>query len=291
MTSPAKLLVAVTGCFLSLGCGQALAAQTSELFVQQLSEGRIDKVGERGLRLTLTPAPGRTIAFSDRPGRQGRTLATKKFVSSWTTYGFGQDPPNAALSIDGSPKGRDVFLLTLKRPRLRDGNLTYTVTPLKGESGRGLERFAKRDDRVRKLKFGEASLFIDPTNQSTPISLSLANIDATGSIVSLAIDPDCDLVWSTSSANGRAPGLVVTSPTGQSPPFVQFSLNSKQMTIVAPPSSTGPANFNIDLYLTGSSSFFEGSALVGQGWSVVATIGDSGSTIWSSGELVAPLYD
>ena len=63
------------------------------------------------------------------------------------------------------------------------------------------------------------------------------------------------------------------------------------MTIVAPPSTTGPANVNINLYLTGSSPFFEGSAIVGQGWSVVATIGESGATTWSSGELAAPLYD
>ncbi len=210
-------------------------------------------------------------------------------MSSWRTYGFGQDPPNAALSIDASPKGRDVFLLTLKRPRLSNGNLVYTATPLKGESGQGLARFAKRDDRLRKLKFGEASLFIDPTNEATPISLSLSNTGPTQSIVSLAIDPDCDLVWSTSSANGRGPGLEVTSPTGKSPPFVRFSLNSKQMTIVAPPASSTPASFTINLYLAGSSPFFEGTAIVGDGWTVQATTPDGGSTTWSSGELSAPL--
>ncbi len=43
-----------------------------------------------------------------------------------------QDPPNAALSIDSSPRNRDVFLLTLKNPRLIRGRLTYTVAPLKG---------------------------------------------------------------------------------------------------------------------------------------------------------------
>ena len=261
MTSPAKLLVAVTGCLLSLGWASSAADLRALCTASLRGTNRQGRPGS--LRLTLTPAPGRTIAFSDRPGRQGRTLATRKFVSSWTTYGFGQDPPNAALSIDASPEGRDVFLLTLKRPRLRNGNPTTQRHRSRASPAKVSARFAKRDDRLRKLKFGEASLFIDPTNEATPISLSLFNSGATESLVTWPSIPTATWSGRRRARMVEVPGSKSPVLPGQSPPFVQFSLNSKQMTIVAPPGGTA-ANFTINLYLTGSSPFFEGSAIVGR---------------------------
>lgn len=140
----------------------AAAGATPLLFVQQADGGTLEKTGGSTYRLTLRGVAPSVAAFADRPGRTATSERASTFVSRWRGR-FGTDPPNAALVIDGAPRGRDVAMLTLTAPRYRPRarTLTYTARALRGDSGAALKAFHTRRDPVRALRFGAASLFID----------------------------------------------------------------------------------------------------------------------------------
>jgi hypothetical protein len=86
-------------------------------------------------QMTLHGVAPTTLFFSDRPKRIVGHGATEAYVSAWTQGddSFAADPPNATLSILGNEGGEvEDVVVTLKNPRLKDGNLTYTVTVLDG---------------------------------------------------------------------------------------------------------------------------------------------------------------
>lgn len=140
----------------------AAAGATPLLFVQQTDGGTLEKTGGSTYRLTLRGVAPSVAAFADRPGRTATSERASTFVSRWRGR-FGTDAPNAALVIDGAPRGRDVAMLTLSAPRYRPRarTLTYTARALRGDSGAALKAFHARRDPVRALRFGAASLFID----------------------------------------------------------------------------------------------------------------------------------
>lgn len=140
----------------------AAAGATPLLFVQQTDGGTLEKTGASTYRLTLRGVAPSVAAFADRPGRTATSERASTFVSRWRGR-FGTDAPNAALVIDGVPRGRDVAMLTLSAPRYRPRahTLTYTARALRGDAGPALKAFHTRRDPVRALRFGAASLFID----------------------------------------------------------------------------------------------------------------------------------
>lgn len=140
----------------------AAAGATPLLFVQQADGGTLEKTGASTYRLTLRGVAPSVAAFADRPGRTATSERASTFVSRWRGR-FGTDAPNAALVVDGAPRGRDVAMLTLSAPRYRPRarTLTYTARALRGDSGAALKAFHARRDPVRELRFGAASLFID----------------------------------------------------------------------------------------------------------------------------------
>ena len=287
MTSVAKMVV-LTGCLLALSCGQALGAQSSDLFVQQISGGNLHKAGKHGFRLELAPAPAQTVAFTDRPARQGSALATSKFVSDWAKYGFKQVPPNAALSIGGAPSRRDVMLLTLSHPRLMKGHLVYRAAALKGAPSFGLQRFTHRADRVRAMRFGDASLFIDSTGTFTPVNFFIS-LDGSGSQTTsqLTLDTGIDLAWSSEGPRASGPGLQISGLAGVPVPVVSFSLNGQAMAIQTPGGASGV--FTVQLYLEGSAPVMSGVATIGPGVSVQMTVNNMSPSVISSGAFNAPL--
>ncbi|MBJ7331081.1 MAG: hypothetical protein JHC95_14380 [Solirubrobacteraceae bacterium] len=140
----------------------ASAGAAPLLFVQQTDGGTLQKTGDATYRLTLRGVAPSVSTFADRPGRTAGSERAATFVSRWRGR-FGTEPPNAALVIDGAPRGRDVAMLTLSAPRYRPRNrtFTYVARALKGKSGAALKAFHARRDPVRELRFGAASLFVD----------------------------------------------------------------------------------------------------------------------------------
>jgi hypothetical protein len=99
--------------------------------------------------LTLKGVSPTTIYFTDRPQRTAGHSSTVDFISMWSEGedNFGDDPPNASLSILEDGEEVTNVVVTLSNPRLEGRNLTYDVRTLEGklpEAG------------------GAAALFIDP---------------------------------------------------------------------------------------------------------------------------------
>ncbi len=122
------------------------------LFVQNAA-----KVSLKDGVLTLHDVNGSTLYFSDRPDRIVGHMPTAEFVKTWAegTDSFKDDPPNAALSVLGDKEPRQ-FIVELKSPRLKDGNLIYDVVVLEGD---------------KSANGAECSLFIDTIGRPlTPLS-------------------------------------------------------------------------------------------------------------------------
>jgi len=103
-----------------------------------------------GGTLTLNEVAPSTLYFSDRPERIVGHLATADFVDLWGEgeNSFQEDPPNAVLAFpeSGDDQPNDTVIV-IQEPRLRDGQLSYSVETLEGT----LPRHA-----------GPVTLFIDP---------------------------------------------------------------------------------------------------------------------------------
>jgi hypothetical protein len=118
------------------------AAETVELlFVQNSVAGSYD-----GKTLTLNGV-GPTIFFSDRPQRVTGQVRTAEFIGHWDkgSDNFGENPPNASLSIFGEKDIRTA-IVELTSPKLKGNTLSYRVKVLKGQL---------------PASFKESSLFID----------------------------------------------------------------------------------------------------------------------------------
>jgi hypothetical protein len=85
-------------------------------------------------RITLEGVSRTTLFFSDRPYRLTGHIPTDQFVASWGEGddNFGEDPPNALLSIFEEDAVNDVVVI-LSDPKLSNGDLSYAVDISEGE--------------------------------------------------------------------------------------------------------------------------------------------------------------
>jgi hypothetical protein len=110
--------------------------------------------------LTLRGVTPSTLYFSDRPQRVVGHMTTTDFVELWGEgdNSFEADPPNAVLSFlkvgDAVPEDAVVVLTA---PRLKDGELSYSVEVLEG---------------TLPTEAGPVTLFIDPFGRPlSPVSV------------------------------------------------------------------------------------------------------------------------
>ncbi len=120
-------------------------AEAQLLFVQNAR----DVVIKNG-QLSLIGISPTTIFFSDRPKRIAGHMHTKDFINDWQMgtdkESFHMVPPNGTLSVFTEDEIVDI-VLTLKNPRLADGNLLYDIAVLEQDT---------------PISSGPVSLFIDP---------------------------------------------------------------------------------------------------------------------------------
>jgi hypothetical protein len=127
-------------------------ARPSVLYVQMARRGSLSRADRRGrATLTLKGVSPAMLFFSDRPERVAGQTATRSFVAGWRRA-FGNDPPNAALSVLRRGTGRDLALELLRRPRYnaRTATLTYRI-----------RRLDDADAGLFPSRFNHASLIID----------------------------------------------------------------------------------------------------------------------------------
>jgi hypothetical protein len=139
---------------------QAAAEPVELLFVQNSVAGSYD-----GKTLTLNGV-GPTIFFSDRPQRVTGQVRTAEFIGHWDkgSDNFGENPPNASLSIFGA-KEIQTAIVELTSPKLKGNTLSYRVKVLKGRL---------------PASFKESSLFIDILGRWRMAAMGMAVGEARG---------------------------------------------------------------------------------------------------------------
>ena len=132
---------------------------------------------------------GQVTSFTDRPARRAGTLSPRRLVRRWRALGFVEDPPNAALVLADAPRDNDIVILELGRPRLvaRGRAIALRAQPVPQRNPDALARFVRRADRRVAVRFGPASLFIDPSGQQT-VTVSFAVTGLGNSILSINLD-------------------------------------------------------------------------------------------------------
>ena len=96
-------------------------------------------------RLVLDDADQYAIAFTEAEPRKAVSVPLKDIVSLWDTI-FSKNAPNAILSIRTVKNEQKEQEVILKKPRLSDNRLTFTI--------------AQRGDRFEG-QFTDAVLFVD----------------------------------------------------------------------------------------------------------------------------------
>jgi hypothetical protein len=138
------------------------------LFLQAFQAGGIapkDGADERYV-LTLEHGLGHTIYFSDRPHREVGAAPTPEFLAG---LGFPEDnPPNAALVVEGAAGETEIAVLALYAPAYDEASrtATYEAEVLQTWQRSVQEGFveATTDLAQRLPSFGAAHLFIDGCN-------------------------------------------------------------------------------------------------------------------------------
>jgi hypothetical protein len=229
--SPLRPLIAAAALaclLLTASAGPATAAATARaasslLFVQQTDGGSLQRTGASTFRLTLRGVAPSVATFADRPARSAASEPAKRFIARWAGRGFADDPPNAALVMDGAPAGRDVAMLTLSHPRYHPATrtFTYVARALTGDPGTALKVFHARRDPVRELRFGAASLFIDDAAALVAQQITLL-FDSTDpdDVYALQLTPTPapyggDVAFVPGSASD--PAISLAAPTGDGP--------------------------------------------------------------------------
>jgi hypothetical protein len=98
-------------------------------------------------------------------------------VSSWTGRGFDEDPPNAAIVVDGGKRDADTLIVELTHPKLdQAGRISYVAKHIDPPAEGALAASARRADDHLPRKLGAVHLFIDdaPSMAVTQIVASLA---------------------------------------------------------------------------------------------------------------------
>jgi hypothetical protein len=143
------------------------------LFVQAAPHGTLVSAAGANDRFTLTlrDTARQVIWFSDRPERHYGHLAVERFVRAWKSFGFGSDPPNAALTLLRADDEEDTLIVELGAPRYdaAQNALSFPARVLPHANGRLADFEAGNDGHVPE-RFADASLFIDDTSSFGPIT-------------------------------------------------------------------------------------------------------------------------
>ena len=187
-----------------LPAGSSAQEPSGSLFVVSAGTGQLTRVeGQRGRFDLVLRNIGQVTSFTDRPARRAGTLSPRRLVRRWRALGFVEDPPNAALVLADAPRDNDVMVLELGRPRLvaRGRAIALRARPVPQRNPDALARFVRRADRRVAVRFGPASLFIDPSGQQT-VTVSFAVTGVSNSVLSINLDRPWTVSLMVAELNG-----------------------------------------------------------------------------------------
>jgi hypothetical protein len=135
----------------------------SSLFVLTADRGEL----EGAAQLRIWPVDSQVLSFTDRPERRAAAIPVPAFMRMWDDLGFGQDPPNASVTVRGKDGAVSVPVEILDiEYAATDGSLTIGFRPL-GEVPAGLRSVGARTGTAEfPQRFTAPALFIDNANES-----------------------------------------------------------------------------------------------------------------------------
>jgi hypothetical protein len=137
------------------------------LFVQAAPHGTFVAVpgAEDRYTLTLRDSASQVMWFSDRPSRHYGHVTIERFIGDWMKFGFGSDPPNAALTLLRHEDTEDTVIIELGTPRYdaERHTLQFPARRILHANGR-LADFEDDNDGTVPERFEDVSLFIDDTS-------------------------------------------------------------------------------------------------------------------------------
>ncbi len=140
------------------------------LITQTAKRGTLTPVrGKHHLALKLRGVAPQVVWFDDRPARRTGQIPLARFVRSWAGFGFGEVPPNAALTLLNAADDEDTVVLKLGAPHYKRKTRTvrYPAKLLHRATGNLSHLERRRDDHVPR-HFTAASLFIDDAGYGLP---------------------------------------------------------------------------------------------------------------------------
>ena len=192
-----RLVVGMAFAVVTWGCGDDGAESPTSpedalwLLAQSAENASLERRGGGRLLLTLEELAPVTVAFTDRPDRDSRSIASTSFLQRWGAL-FDGDPPNAALVL--AEDGQRTLTLTLHSARHSAGGTEayFSATPVDADV----------EDLPLGLNLGVASLFID----DAPDPASLGPGDSSASIeLTVTATTEDSLVVSFMGLNGNQP--------------------------------------------------------------------------------------
>lgn len=143
--SPARhaFLLAGAVTLLSIGVWATTASTASEspqlMFVQMADDLKVDAAAKT---FRLVNVNQQTLYFTDRPQRIAGHLIMADYLKEWTKQAgkdnFGDDPPNAVLSVyePGKPDN-SVVVVEITNPTVNGGDLVYSYKIIDGQMPAG----------------------------------------------------------------------------------------------------------------------------------------------------------
>ncbi len=133
------------------------SSDTASLLFTVTSDGsRIKAAGDGGYLLLLDHVDNHSIWFTDRPDRDSGILETGNFINSWSSFGFDEVPPNAAIIAHDGAGLAETAVVTLSNPqydtknRVMMADISFVAAAPKFTPAQGSE-----------IDLGKLSVFID----------------------------------------------------------------------------------------------------------------------------------
>lgn len=289
----ASLLLLVAASPATAAPAQPKAKSVQSLFVLNASQGSLSHHGGKRWTLRLGRSAPLVTRFTDRPVRQADTTRLRTFIRQWRAYGFTADPPNAALVVAGAPEGRDVFVFTLRRPRISGRTVVFSATPvgattagLSAFAGRadglpGLRRIGARADTARPIRFASSSLFIDGGELAgivyQPITFSIANVQPGQNIAITLGSQGASIGFTAGPVGSTESGVALSGEAGPVPITSLRLLTNALLIRTGDTGGGGSITFTLSAYLAAQSDIetFTLTSNSDSGIEVTAQVGTS----------------
>ncbi len=133
------MTIAIVGMRLGIFVAEAQADEAKPMFMFVHTSDDI-KVDPSASTLRLVNVSQQTLFFSDRPKRIAGHMRLADYLKEWTkgADNFGDDPPNATLSVYESETNENTLaVVELTKPIVEGGDVIYTYKLLDGAVPKG----------------------------------------------------------------------------------------------------------------------------------------------------------